>query len=213
MSPCFVTAPPSFWPRTSILSSTRQTARPPVLRSSKSRDHPAVLGSRVHLSATCSVVVDVSSSDDIADRQGVLATAESLRIDASGLVSAAVKGKDAELSLVLCSDAFIADLNTHWRCVEKPTDVLSFPQGGGTLLGDIVISFDTATRQAEERQHSLQAELRILLVHGFLHLLGYDHETNRDDLEKMAAAEQTLMRRMKWKGVGLISTTEGLPIH
>lgn len=50
------------------------------------------------------------------------------------------------------------------------------------MLGDVIISIDTASRQAEERQHSVEAELRILLVHGLLHLLGYDHETNNEDL-------------------------------
>lgn len=98
-----------------------------------------------------------------------------------------------ELSLVLCDDAIIQDLNAEWRGVNEPTDVLSFEMGRDedeltemkevegsdlpvTVMGDIVLSLDTAARQAAERQHSLLDECRVLLVHGVLHLLGYDHE-------------------------------------
>ncbi|EFN59074.1 hypothetical protein CHLNCDRAFT_13914, partial [Chlorella variabilis] len=95
-----------------------------------------------------------------------------------------------ELSLVLCDDAHMRGLNAEWRGVDAPTDVLSFEleddddedaEGGApelpiNVLGDVVISLDTAARQAAERGQSLLDESRVLLVHGVLHLLGYDHE-------------------------------------
>jgi probable rRNA maturation factor len=93
-------------------------------------------------------------------------------------------GRDqAELSILLCDDAIIQPLNEQWRGKDLPTDVLSFPQGecpGPDLLGDVVISAETAERQASEYGHSLQVELEVLLVHGLCHLLGYDHTTPED---------------------------------
>lgn len=107
--------------------------------------------------------------------------------------------KDGELSIVLCDDAFIHPLNLQWRQKDKPTDVLSFAQREGEeareddpVLGDVVISVETAARQAAERQHSLGTELRVLLVHGICHLLGYDHEED-DEAEEMEALERDLL--------------------
>lgn len=85
--------------------------------------------------------------------------------------------------------------------MDKPTDVLSFPlmepddrgkffmPGGRAVLGDVIISVDTARRQADERGHSLQREVQILLVHGILHLLGHDHENGGAEAVRMAAEE------------------------
>ncbi len=105
---------------------------------------------------------------------------------------------------MLCSDRHIRQLNRDWRHKDAPTDVLSFPQGEGVVLGDLVVSLDTAERQATERGWDLQTELRILLVHGLLHLLGYDHETGEEDFLEMAAAERTLLDRLGWSGDGLV---------
>ena len=97
----------------------------------------------------------------------------------------AVGRSASELSIVLCDDAFIQPLNAQWRNKDLPTDVLSFPQDGGPgpgpdLLGDVVISSETAARQAREAGHTLQVELEVLLVHGLCHLLGLDHEEPAD---------------------------------
>jgi rRNA maturation RNase YbeY len=116
---------------------------------------------------------------------------------------------DAELSLVLCSDDHIQGLNTQWRGKAAPTDVLSFPQEDEDFLGDLVISVPTAARQAAERGTPLGDELRVLMVHGLLHLLGYDHETNDEDLAEMAEAEQRLLSRLGWSGQGLIAAVTG----
>lgn len=106
---------------------------------------------------------------------------------------------EGELSVVLCDDAFIHPLNRDWRGKDKPTDVLSFAQREGeganpddNVLGDVIISVETATRQAEERGHPLGHELRVLLVHGILHLLGYDHEED-EEAEEMEALERDLL--------------------
>ncbi len=123
--------------------------------------------------------------------------------DAEALL-AALELEDAELSVVLCDDARIAELNAAWRGVDGPTDVLSFPQEDAQVLGDLVISLDTAARQASERSHGLQDELRILLVHGVLHLLGFDHERDLEAHEVMAARETELMGCLGWRGKGLI---------
>ena len=119
---------------------------------------------------------------------------------------------DCELSLVLSDDAFIQRLNRQHRGKDAPTDVLSFPmrEGEGAdeedpVLGDLVISVDTAARQAAELGHSLEAELRVLLVHGFLHLLGYDHEHDEDEAEEMRGAEGRLLAVLGAAGAGLIA--------
>jgi probable rRNA maturation factor len=99
---------------------------------------------------------------------------------------AALNLADSELSVLLTNDAQIRELNRVHRSKDRPTDVLSFgvarnlaPRGGDAprLLGDIVISLDTAARQAASRRRPLIAEVRWLLAHGVLHLLGFDHAT------------------------------------
>ena len=130
---------------------------------------------------------------------------DGLKEDAEALLVAA-RCEDCELSLVVCNDAWIRALNKQWRDKDTATDVLSFPQQTEVVLGDLVISLDTSRRQADERGHSLQDEVRVLLVHGLLHLLGSDHETGDEDLQEMAAAERTLLDRLSWRGEGLITT-------
>ncbi|MEE2750409.1 MAG: rRNA maturation RNase YbeY [Myxococcota bacterium] len=120
------------------------------------------------------------------------------------LLLTAVGAEGSELSVLLVNDARIAELNGQWRAVDGPTDVLSFAQDDADLLGDLVISVDTARRQGEARGHSLQTELRILLVHGVLHLQGYDHEVDQVSHDRMAQRESEIMGRLGWQGTGLI---------
>ena len=106
----------------------------------------------------------------------------------------------AELSLALVTDPTIHALNRRYRGKDKPTDVLSFPLADEiqpSLLGDVVISVETAARQARRRQHSLQEELQILLIHGILHLLGYDHEVSRSEATRMHRKEREVMRAVR----------------
>ena len=86
-------------------------------------------------------------------------------------------GGDPEISLVFCDDPFIQTLNAEYRGKNKPTDVLSFAQNDPEMLGDIVISVPTAARQAAAAHWPLESEIALLAVHGLLHLLGYDDET------------------------------------
>ena len=105
--------------------------------------------------------------------------------------------RDAELSVLLVSDEAMRRLNLEWRGRDRPTDVLSFAQreGGGApegLLGDVVISVDTARRQARAGGRPLEREAERLLVHGLLHLLGYDHERSARDAAIMRRKEREL---------------------
>ena len=104
----------------------------------------------------------------------------------TGALDYAEPSLHCEVSVVLCDDVFIQDLNRRYRDIDAPTDVLAFsmregeissPQADDTiLLGDIVISLETARRQAREAGHAISDEIRLLLVHGILHLLGHDDE-------------------------------------
>jgi rRNA maturation RNase YbeY len=91
------------------------------------------------------------------------------------------------------TDLEIHALNRQYRTKDKPTDVLSFPLADAlqpSLLGDVVISIETAARQAQRRGHSLGEELQTLLIHGVLHLLGYDHEVSRSEAIRMHRKER-----------------------
>ncbi|XP_073032105.1 endoribonuclease YBEY, chloroplastic-like isoform X2 [Primulina eburnea] len=120
--------------------------------------------------------------------------------------------ESVELSVLLCNDEFIQKLNKEWRDEDHATDVLSMSQHIPELdlpilmLGDIVISVETAARQAEERGHTLIDEIRILVVHGLLHLLGFDHELSDEAEEEMVREEELLLNGLGWKGKGLIQS-------
>ena len=88
------------------------------------------------------------------------------------------RAKRVSLSVLLCGDARMRTLNREWMGMDVPTDVLSFPSGEKDFLGDLVIDVPYAARQARRRGHPLEREVQILLAHGLLHLLGYDHETD-----------------------------------
>jgi probable rRNA maturation factor len=106
---------------------------------------------------------------------------------------------DAELSIVLCSDRVIHELNREYRKIDRPTDVLAFAMRegeGGALheevLGDVIISLETARKQASEQGRTIAFEVTFLLAHGLLHLLGYDHRT-RDEERRMMAMTDVLI--------------------
>lgn len=105
---------------------------------------------------------------------------------------------DAELSVAFVDNEEIARLNKEYRGIDGPTDVLSFemeeePGEEPLLLGDVIIAPEIARAQAEELDHSYEAEMGLLLVHGILHLLGYDHMES-DEAEKMEARERELLK-------------------
>lgn len=112
-------------------------------------------------------------------------------------------GLDGAIDVLLADDATLKRLNRTFRGKNKATDVLSFPAGATTvffgepdgpeLAGDLAISLETAARQAAQYGHSLRDEVRVLLLHGVLHLAGLDHET---DSGEMAAREAELRRKL-----------------
>lgn len=107
-----------------------------------------------------------------------------------------------EISVTLTTDEIIHEMNRDSRGVDRPTDVLSFPVFdedfgvGRAILGDIVISYDTAVRQAREYGHSIDREIAFLTVHSMLHLLGYDHETSQEDEKDMFARQENILNMM-----------------
>jgi probable rRNA maturation factor len=107
----------------------------------------------------------------------------------------------AELSLLFTDDAAIRELNRTWRAQDKPTNVLSFPAADpdalarAPLLGDIVLAYETIRREAEAERKNFNDHLTHLIVHGFLHLVGYDHEVDAD-AEVMEARERAILARL-----------------
>ncbi|MFB5759268.1 rRNA maturation RNase YbeY [Paenibacillus medicaginis] len=120
---------------------------------------------------------------------------------------------DGEVALTFVTDEHIHELNKQYRGIDRPTDVLSFAMNEGLedepeivyeigegdaepdlpeVLGDIIISVEMAKRQSEEYGHSLERELGFLFVHGFLHLLGYDHQDDDSEAEMMGKQEVVL---------------------
>ncbi len=107
----------------------------------------------------------------------------------------------AELSLSLVGDRRMRGLNARYRHKPRPTDVLAFaardaPQPATRLLGDVVISLDTARRQARRAGQSLDRELVTLLIHGILHLVGYDHERSARDASRMRRKERAILHAL-----------------
>jgi probable rRNA maturation factor len=95
---------------------------------------------------------------------------------------------DSSLTVAFVRDPGIRELNLRFRGKPHATDVLSFPAGDNLeadYLGDIVISADTAARQAEEAGHTLEREVSELVIHGVLHLCGYDHETDQGQMNRL----------------------------
>ena len=119
----------------------------------------------------------------------------------------ALESPDVELSIVITSDDNMRKLNRTWRERDYATDVLSFPmQGSGvgdgvsemqTILGDVVINGDAAERQAEQQAVSFEEEMTRLLVHGVVHLMGYDHELGRTEAARMSAVERRVLRALR----------------
>jgi probable rRNA maturation factor len=112
---------------------------------------------------------------------------------------------DAELAVMLTDDRGIRELNNNWRGIDKPTNVLSFPalqpegpvgdDGPPRMLGDIAIAYQTMRREADDEQKPFDHHLSHLAVHGFLHLVGYDHEKD-NDAETMETLEQEILAQL-----------------
>ena len=115
--------------------------------------------------------------------------------------SGAALREGVEVSLCLTDDTALRALNARWRGIDKPTNVLSFPSASGgrlgdaTILGDIALAYETLAREAENLGVPLADHYRHLIAHGFLHLIGYDHETDAE-AERMEALETRILARL-----------------
>jgi probable rRNA maturation factor len=102
-----------------------------------------------------------------------------------------------EVAVVLTDDAAIRKLNKQWRRIDKATNVLSFPAArSGIMLGDIVIAYETLARESRDESKEFTHHLSHLAVHGFLHLMGYDHQ-NDSDAEAMEELESAILARLR----------------
>lgn len=119
----------------------------------------------------------------------------------------------AEVNISFVDDEEIHKLNLQFRNIDKPTDVLSFPLGengvydtnpetGAKMLGDIVISVETANKQSIEYNHPFQREMAFLTVHSMLHLLGYDHVNGGIEAVRMREKEQLIMQKLGYENTG-----------
>jgi probable rRNA maturation factor len=121
-------------------------------------------------------------------------TAVTATLACAGVTTAA----EAEISLLLCDDARIRELNAQWRNIDKPTNVLSFPAAdpddlaSAPLLGDIAVALETVEREAEAEGKTFRDHYTHLIVHGTLHLLGFDHEVD-EDAEEMEDMERRIL--------------------
>jgi probable rRNA maturation factor len=121
--------------------------------------------------------------------------------DAVIAAASALSTAGGEVSIVLTDDSAIHALNRDWRGIDKPTNVLSFPAAGqkagedARLLGDIIIAYETLERECTDENRIFLHQLAHLAVHGFLHLIGYDHQTDRQ-AEEMEGLESKIMTRL-----------------
>ena len=118
-------------------------------------------------------------------------------------------GLSGDVSVLLTGDEAIRTLNRNYRRKDKPTDVLSFPaaESAGGVAGDVAISFETAFRQAQEHKHPLEMEIKLLLLHGLLHLAGYDHEIDNGAMHR----KEKRLRRELGLTAALIERTHAAP--
>jgi probable rRNA maturation factor len=116
--------------------------------------------------------------------------------------AAALSTADGEVSILLTDDKAIRALNRDWRGIDKPTNVLSFPAPDATpgatpkMLGDIVMAYETLAQVCDDEGRVFLHHLAHLTVHGFLHLIGYDHQTDRQ-ADEMEGLESKIMSAMK----------------
>lgn len=143
-------------------------------------------------------------SFDLTPPEGEDFCKNTVRVAVAGALAHENVTGDVEVSVTFTDDSGIHELNRKFRGVDRATDVLSFPmyafteddmppEGEPLTLGDIVISVDRARAQAKEYGHSLRREIAFLAVHSVLHLLGYDHETGKEDEREMFARQDEIM--------------------
>ena len=139
----------------------------------------------------------------IKSRQAIRKELDIKRLQRASSTAFNLLGFDAqpEITLQITDDRTIQEFNRQYRGIDEATDVLSFenafidPESGETYLGDILISYETARRQADARGLDMMAEIEMLLVHGILHLAGMDHAT-RAEWEEMSALQDAILKEL-----------------
>lgn len=147
------------------------------------------------------VTIDVAIESDRWDAEPL--AARTIR-DAIGIAAREISAPAGEVAVMLVDDEAMRELNRQWRGQDKPTNVLSFPAAplpgapgapGAAHLGDIAIAFETSAREAADEDKTLVRHLAHLAVHGYLHLLGYDHDT-ASDAETMERTETAILAKL-----------------
>jgi probable rRNA maturation factor len=142
--------------------------------------------------------IDIQTQSPLWDAQPL--AAQTVR-EAITAAASALSTAGGEVSIVLTDDSAIRLLNRDWRGIDKPTNVLSFPASGNKtseearLLGDIVIAYETLERECDNETRIFLHHLAHLAVHGFLHLIGYDHQTDTQ-AEEMEGLESKIMKHL-----------------
>src|SRR5262245_31644137 len=142
--------------------------------------------------------IDIQAQSRLWDAQPLAAQTVREAIDAAATVLSTDRG---EVSIVLANDSVIRELNRDWRGIDKPTNVLSLPAsaqtagGDARLLGDIVIAYETLERECDDENRIFLHHLAHITVHGFLHLIGFDHQTDVQ-AEEMEGLESKIMMRL-----------------
>jgi probable rRNA maturation factor len=145
--------------------------------------------------------IEVTSLSPLWQALPAAETLISRAIEASLAASEARVREGAEVGVQLADDAHIRALNGQWRGIDKPTNVLSFPAAqsdriaSAPMLGDIVLAFETVEREAREEGKSLADHVAHLVVHGFLHLIGFDHQAAAE-ADRMEAMETRILARL-----------------
>ena len=150
-----------------------------------------------HVGAWIDIAIEAAGWPDEPELRPLVETAVAVAIEELGL-----DGIQTELSVVFTDEATMTTLNGRWRGKQRPTNVLSFPafpvapgERPGPLMGDIVLARQTITSEAAIDGKSVDAHLTHLIVHGFLHLLGYDHQKD-EDAELMERIERAILDRL-----------------
>ncbi|XP_004291154.1 PREDICTED: uncharacterized protein LOC101294624 isoform X1 [Fragaria vesca subsp. vesca] len=171
--------------------------------------------------------VRVTIEEELPQDHEISCVAELLTVDVGSALNLAFGGfKDSgggfdsvEVSVLLCNDEFIRKRNQEWRDEDRATGVVSKSRHvpdlkvSNVVLGDIVISVETAVRQAQQRGHTLLDEIRLLMVRGLLHLLRFDHEISKEAAGEMEKEEDRFLDSLGWKGKGLVLNAYDAETH
>jgi probable rRNA maturation factor len=182
--------------RTTREPRTASKTKTSKIRASKTRTNKASANKARTGRTRASVKIDIRVESDLWKRKPDIKTVARRAIVKAAIMAALPK---CELSVLLTDDPTIRTINADWRGVNAPTNVLSFPAPGGgdrPFIGDIVLAYETIAAEARAERKPFAHHFAHLAVHGFLHLLGYDH-IRKKDAEIMEDAERGILRQLR----------------